>query len=129
VLNTDNSYSRFGDTGTGVATATAVNFGGIAVRVVKQTVDYYNGVGAYKPTEYADVINQGPVVVKVAAGTPVAGGAVYLRTVVNGTKKIGDFECDSVTSENLIMPNLAWTTGIVDSNGCAEVTIKTKVTP
>jgi hypothetical protein len=128
VLNADNSYSRWGDTGTGVSTATAANFGGIAVRNVKQAITYDTGASAFKPGEHADVINMGPVVVKVGTGTPTAGGAVYIRTVASGTKKVGDFECAAVADENVEITNLDWTTGNVDSNGMAEVTIKTKAT-
>ena len=43
VVNTDNTYSLWGATGTGVSAATFANFGGIAVSEVKQGLTY--GIG------------------------------------------------------------------------------------
>lgn len=126
VLNTDNTYSRFG------ATGTAATFGGIAVREVKQATDYYSQTGSYLPSERADVLVRGTINVLCNAGTPTAGGAVYIRIAANvsiPSGVIGQFEAAADGANTLEIPGLAWTTGKIDTNKIAEVTIKTIVNP
>lgn len=123
VLNTDNTYSRFGESNT------AADFVGIAVREVKQTVDYYSSSGSYLPNETMDVLNRGSITVNCNNGTPVAGGKVYIRikeniALPNGV--IGQFEAVADGDNTVEIPNLKWTTGKLDKNKVAEATILTR---
>lgn len=118
ILNSDNTYSKFG------AGNTAVQFAGIAVREVKQSTDYFSTAGAYLPGTSADVITRGAVVVTCNAGTPTAGGKVYVRTVANGANTIiGGFEAAADSTNTVEITNAKFTTGKMDSNKCVEVTI------
>lgn len=139
VLNTDNTYSLFGATGSGVASPTAANFAGIAVAEVKQVLTYgygaNTGVGAYAPSEPADVLERGSCTVFVKEGTPTSGGAVYIVTAVGstpGVHEIGDFVATASPADGsttVQLTNCKWTTGKVDSNGIAELTILTQLNP
>lgn len=126
VLNSDNTYSAVTDT------TTADQFGGIAVREVKQSTDYFSAIGQYNPGEPADVLTRGSVTVYCNNGTPTAGGKVYLRVkanvaVPNGV--VGQLEAAADGTNSIELPNLRWTTGQLDANKVAEVTILTKVNP
>ncbi|EKQ56276.1 MULTISPECIES: hypothetical protein [unclassified Clostridium] len=126
ILNTDNTYSRFG------ASGTAATFAGIAVREVKQATDYYAGCGSYLPGEIMDVIERGSVTVKCNAGTPTSGGKVYVRTAVNTsipTGVVGQFEAEADGTNTVEITNARWKTGKKDSNNVAELTILTRVNP
>lgn len=123
ILNDDNTYSRFG------AVGTASNFVGIAVREIKQAVDYYTGMGAYLPNEVCDVLNRGSITVFCNNGTPKAGGKVYIRTkenVATPNGVVGQFEAVADGTNTVEIPNLKWTTGKLDANKIAEVTILTR---
>jgi len=123
ILNTDNTYSRFGSSGT-VAT-----FAGIAVREVKQATDYYAAAGSYLPGSVMDVLERGSMTVKCNVGTPTAGGKVYIRTVANASIPagvVGQFEAAADSTNTLEITNLRWKTGKMDSNKIAEVTILTR---
>lgn len=126
ILNTDNTYSRFG------AGGTAATFVGIAVREVKQTIEYYDGAGSYVPSEVMDVMERGSIAVKCNVGTPTAGGKVYIRVAANVAVPlgvIGQFEADSDTINTIEITNARWKTGKIDSNKVAELTILTRVNP
>lgn len=126
VLNDDNTYSKFG------ATGTADTFGGIAIREVKQTTDYFNAQGFYSPGQPCDVATRGTLTVKCNVGTPKAGGAVYIRIATNAAIPdgvIGGFEAAADGTNTVEIPNLKWTTGKLDANKVAEVTILTRVNP
>jgi hypothetical protein len=57
-------------------------------------------------------------------GTPTAGGNVYIRVVANGGNTIiGGFEATADSTNTILLTNAKWTTGKMDSNKCAEVTI------
>lgn len=123
VLNTDNTYSRFG------ASSKVTDFIGIAVREIKQATDYYAASGEYLPSEVCDVLNRGSVTVLCNNGTPTAGGKVYIRikenaAIPNGV--IGQFEAEADGENTVEIPNLKWTTGKKDSNNVAEVTVLTR---
>lgn len=123
VLNSDNSYSRFEEDGT------AEKFVGIAVREIKQASDYYSAEGSYLPGEICDVLNRGSITVLCNVGTPTAGGKVYIRTKANESFPngvIGQFEADADGENTIEIPNLKWTTGKLDSNKIAEVTVLTR---
>ena len=127
VLNTDNTYSKFGLNITGTLAA----FAGFAVREVKQTSDYYNPAGAYKPGESADVIERGAVCVVCKEGTPTAGGKVYICTVAGSTLAVGDLSANSTSSGATLieLANCRWTTGVIDANLVAELTIMARNNP
>lgn len=123
VLNSDNTYSRFG------ADGTADTFAGIAVREVKQAIDYYAGSGSYLPNEVCDILNRGSVTVFCNNGTPTAGGKVYIRNKENPAIPagvVGQFEAEADGTNTVEIPNLKWTTGKKDSNNVAEVTVLTR---
>lgn len=125
-LNSDNTYSRFG------ATGTAATFAGIAIREVKQATDYYAANGAYLPGEICDVIERGSVTVVCNAGTPTAGGKVYVRIAANASVPngvIGQFEAAADGANTIEIPNARWKTGKLDSNKVAELTIINRVNP
>jgi len=120
VLNSDNTVSKAS------ATTTAATFKGIAIREVKQTADYYTNAGAYLPGQACDFITRGEVCVTCQSGTPTAGSTVYLRTVA-GTlaTAVGGFEAASASDggTTVALTNAVWTTGKIDSNLTAEITI------
>ena len=133
VINTDNTYSKFGDSGTGVSAATAANFAGIAVGEVKQMTSYGNvsGAGSYAPNEAADVLQRGSTTVVCKDGTPVAGGTVHICTVAGGSIAVGDFVCATNPTGGgtaVALSNIKWTTGKKDANGICEVTIINRLT-
>jgi hypothetical protein len=117
VLNTDNTVSLFGQSGSGVTAATAAAFAGIAVAEVKQGMTLAYGAnstaGQYDPTNACDRLVMGTTVVNCVNGTPTAGGAVYLCTVAGTGVAVGDF----LTTSNagsctaVLLPNCQWTTG------------------
>ena len=133
VLNTDNSFSKFGQAGTGVSAATAANFAGIAVGEVKQMTSYGNvsSAGQYDPTQPCDILERGSTPVTVADGTPAAGASVYICTVAGGSIAVGDFVCatNPTGGGTAVAINAKWTTGKVDANGVAEVTLTSRNQP
>ena len=126
ILNIDNTYTRFGSTGT------AATFAGVAIREVKQATDYYAAAGTYNPTEVCDVLTRGSVTVKCNAGTPTAGGKVYVRITANSsvpTGVVGQFEAAADSTNTIEITNARWKTGKIDANGIAELTILNRVNP
>ena len=76
-----------------------------------------------------DVLVRGQCTVKCKRGTPKAGDPVYVRIKPNATYKdslVGDFEASEDTGNVVAVPNIEWTTGILDANKVAEVTVKTR---
>lgn len=122
VLNTDNSVSAF------LASGTAATFAGIAVREVKQADQYLaQGAVAYQPGQPVDYITRGSVMVQINAGTPTAGGDVYIRVAAAAAgKPIGGFEAAADSTNTLKLNNVKFTTGLKDSNNIAEVTVLTR---
>ena len=109
-------------------TLTAANFVGIASRQI-QTPDSFltqNGGGEYQVNDAVPVFQQGRINVFCADGTPAMYGDVYVRTVANGSKHVGDFECASVLNENVQITNCQWG-GPKDANGVAELVIFTGI--
>lgn len=126
ILNGDNTYSKFG------ATGTAANFGGIAVREVKQSTDYFAAQGYYKPGEPCDVATRGTLTVLCNVGTPTAGGDVYVRITANGSVPagvVGGFEAAADGANTIKLTGVKWTTGKLDANRIAEVTITQRNNP
>lgn len=124
VLNADNTYSAF------AATNTAAQFGGVAVREVKQTTKYLDqNAVAYEAGAQCDVLERGNIIVRCGKGTPTAGGKVYIRKAANATypdAKVGDFEAEADGNNTVELTNAYWTTGRIDADKVAELTIKYK---
>ena len=138
-LNSDNTYS---DIATAIAAGssallTAATFAGVAVREVKTMTTYppTNNIGGYLPGQAADVIGEGNVSVVCQVGTPVAGGAVYMRKALNtGTYPnavVGGFEYGTSgdASNVVLLTNCAWATGAIDGNKVAELSILNRNNP
>lgn len=127
VLNADNTFSSPTS-----ESLTATNFAGVAVAEVKQQLSYsvgqdVNQAGYYAAEQPCDVIQRGIVAVKVAYGTPTAGGAVYVRTVLNGSfpnEVVGDFRTAPDSTNTVQLTNCSWNSNMIDSNGVAELKIK-----
>lgn len=126
VLNSDNTYSKFGASGTAAA------FAGIAVREVKQTTDYFASQGFYAPGQPCDVASRGTIAVVCNVGTPTAGGDVYVRITANGAIPagvVGGFEAAADSTNTVKLTGVKWTTGKLDANRIAEVTITQRNNP
>ena len=137
VINTDNTFSKWGDSGSGVSSPALAVFAGIAVGEVKQMTTYGNvsAAGQYEPAQPCDVLERGSTTVyctDYANNAPTAGGKVYACTVKgNGSLTLGDFYATAtptgIGSGTVIeLTNMKWKTGKVDANGVAEVTIHSR---
>lgn len=120
-LNSDNTYSAFG------ASGTAATFAGIAVREVKTNTTYVtNANGAYQPGQPCDVLERGSATIQVNNGTPTANGTVYVRIVANGSIPagvVGGFEAQADGTNTVALTNVKFKTGLLDANNVAEVAI------
>jgi hypothetical protein len=118
--------------GTGVVASRVFSqFAGVAVREVQQATTYFPATGGiYLPGMPCDVLERGSVTVGCNYGVPSAGSAVYVRTVLNTANVpngvVGGFEAapdPTQTSYSFVVPSAQWTTGYVDANGVAELTM------
>lgn len=136
VLNTDNTISKFGQTGSGVTSAAAAAFAGVAVAEVKQGMTYAvganTGSGSYEPKAMCDRLAVGTVAVFCKEGTPTAGGKVYIMTVAGDTAALGEFVATASPAgsgaTSVELTNCRWTTGKQDTSGITEMTILYPVT-
>ncbi len=125
MANSDNTYSPVD------ATFTAAKFGGVALRTVKQAISYgQQEQTCYNALDMVSALNRGAIVVNCNAGTPTAGGAVYVRikanaSVVGGV--VGGFEAAADGENTVQLTNVQWTNGYVDANGVAEITVLTRL--
>lgn len=105
-------------------TATATNFAGIASREVRSQLSYLeqNGAGEYPVKAPVSVFQRGRINVINADKKAALNGAVYLRTIESGTKKVGDLEAEADTGNNVQLTNCQWG-GKADANGVAELVI------
>ncbi len=134
VLNSDNTVS---DVATFIAaggTFTLAILAGIAARIVKTVLTYppTNAAGGYVPGDMCDTIRHGAVTVKCNVGTPTAGGAVFIRKALNGAIPlgiVGGYEAAADGSNTVAITNMEWTTGQMDANNTAEVSILIENTP
>lgn len=124
VLNDDNTFSLVGEN------TTATKIAGIAVReVIQANVFNPQSNPNYVAEMPCDVLVRGQCTVACKRGTPKAGGAVYIRIKPNATYQdsfVGDFEADADSDNTIQVSNIEWTTGILDANKVAEVTVKTR---
>jgi hypothetical protein len=113
---------------------TFATFIGVAVREVKTMLAYYpaGSYGSYSLGQECDALERGSCSVVCHVGTPVSGGAVYLRTALNGgipAGVIGGFEANSDGGNSFAVTNAFWTTGLQDSNLVAEITLVSRHLP
>jgi len=133
-LNSDNTYSSIKSFVAASGTVTA----GMALGIAASNVNInpaYNTQGSagantpggkYNQGEICDALLQGTVNVYCANGTPVAGGNVYLRTALNGAIPngvIGSLEAAADGGNSVLLTNLKWSTGYLETDGTCQVTI------
>jgi len=124
------------------ALVTPSNFIGVAVREVKTNTTTYNSspsnFGRYNQGQECDALERGSCVVSVPVATGLAVyGQVYLRVGLNTAIPagvIGGFESaadlSGTTGYNTIaLTGVQWTTGVLDSNNVAEITLKSRNNP
>ena len=132
IQNADNTYSKF--TSNGVAsfvgtTGTMAAFAGVAVREIKQFTTYVAAdTGNYAPTQIADVIKRGNVMVICRVGTPTIASGVYVRITANSGvagSVVGGFEArtDTDNAKCILITNAKWNTGVIDANLVTELNI------
>lgn len=123
-LTSENKWKAFGS---GDSEATVA---GIAIREVVQANTFNPQSNSdYLDGQACDVLVRGNCVVKCQRGTPVAGAAVYVRVTANASYPdavVGGFEASADSSNTVQVSNIEWTTGEIDDNLIAEVTIKTR---
>lgn len=124
VLTNDNKWDNV------VEGTTAAQIAGIAVREVVQanTFDPQSNPD-YMAETPCDVMVRGNCTVKCQRGTPKSGDAVYVRVKANATYQdavVGGLEATADTTNTVQVTNIEWTTGVMDANGMAEITIKTR---
>lgn len=124
ILNDDNTFSIVG------ADTTAAQIAGIAVReVIQANVFNPQSNPNYVANMPCDVLVRGQCTVKCKRGTPKAGDPVYVRIKPNVAYQdslVGDFEAADDDGNVIAVSNIEWTTGILDANKVAEVTVKTR---
>jgi len=109
-------------------TFTADLFVGIAGSEVKTSFDYRSQGergGEYAPKEAVTVVQRGSISVICATGTPIIGGAVYVRKVEDTGKNIGDLEATDDTGNNVVLTNAQWGSK-ADANKVAELVLLTR---
>lgn len=103
---------------------------GISVREVVQANTFNPQSNPdYVAKSPCDVLVRGNCTVKCQRGTPKAGVAVYVRITANNTHPdcvVGGFEALADDANTIQVTNIEWTTGDIDSNKIAEVTVKTR---
>lgn len=124
VLTNDNKWDNV------VEGTTAAQIAGIAVREVVQanTFDPQSNPD-YMAETPCDVMVRGNCTVKCQRGTPKSGDAVYVRVKANAAYQdavVGGLEATVDGVNTVQVTNIEWTTGVMDANGMAEITIKTR---
>lgn len=124
VLTNDNKWDNV------VEGTTAAQIAGIAVREVVQanTFDPQSNPD-YMAETPCDVMVRGNCTVKCQRGTPKSGDAVYVRVKADATYQdavVGGLEATADAENTVQVTNIEWTTGVMDANGMAEITIKTR---
>lgn len=124
VLTDDNKWDNV------VEGTAAARIAGIAVREVAQanTFDPQSNPD-YMAETPCDVMVRGNCTVKCQRGTPKSGDAVYVRVKANVAYQdavVGGLEAVADDKNTVRVTNIEWTTGVMDANGMAEITIKTR---
>lgn len=126
----ENKYLGVADSVAGGTSFTAPQFAGIAVREVVQANVYDpQETPGYAANSVVDVLTRGQCTVLCQRGTPTAGGTVYVRTVANDsypTAVVGGFEADDDSGKVVALTNVQWTTGNMNADKVAEVTVLTR---
>lgn len=124
VLNEANQWEPVTDS------TVAGDIAGVTVREVVQANTYNPQSNSdYMAGGMCDVMVRGNCVVKCQRGTPASGQAVYVRVKANATYPdavVGGFEATADSTNTVQVPNIEWTTGVMDSNNVTEITIKTR---
>jgi hypothetical protein len=109
------------------STFTVEKFVGIAGRETKTMLNYLdqNSGAEYPPDDAVSVFQRGSISVICAVGTPIVGGAVYVRTVADTGKAIGDLEATADSTNNVLLTNAQWGGG-KDANGVCELVLLTR---
>lgn len=115
-------------------TPTFAMFGGFAAREVKsfETFIPIPTINFYAANSPCDVIERGSVIVKCAVGTPTAGGLVYCRKTLNGAIPaglLGSIEATVDGTNQVLLTNCYFTTGVMDANLCTEITLVSRNLP
>jgi hypothetical protein len=106
------------------AAPTVAAFAGILARAVPgiSQSSLNEAVNVFQPNqnEINGLLVRGYVSVQCKVGTPVRGQPVYMRTVANGLKLVGDLEADSDPGNNVALTgtqvgNVTWASDGVDS--------------
>ena len=109
---------------------TAAIVAGIAVREVVQANVYDpQETPGYAANSVVDVLTRGQCTVLCQRGTPTAGGTVYVRTATSDTYPtavVGGFEASEETDKTVALTNVQWTTGNMNADKVAEVTVLTR---
>lgn len=120
-------------------TFTAALFAGIANREVKTNLNFTslgnNGApqtAYYAPNEMGEALERGSIVVKINNGTPVSQNPLFVRIALNGAIPAGvvgglEAVADGSNTVSLAAIGVIFRTGVLDANGCAEITLKTRV--
>jgi hypothetical protein len=108
-------------------TLTADTFVGIASRETKTILEYLdqNAGMEYPPNDAVSVFQRGSISMICTQGTPIVGGAVYVRTVADVGKNIGDFEAVADGTNSIKLANAQWGGG-KDANGVCELVLLTR---
>ena len=106
---------------------TAEKFVGVAGSEHKSAFDYLNQNkgGEYEPKEAVTVVQRGSISVICASGNPKVGGDVFVRTVEDSGKKVGDFETTEDSGKNVKLTNAQWGSD-TDVNNVAELVLLTR---
>jgi hypothetical protein len=108
-------------------TFTAEKFVGIASRETKTILEYLdqNAGMEYPPNDAVSVFQRGSITIACKVGTPVVGGAVYVRIVAGAGTAIGDFETVADGANSVLLNNAQWGGG-KDANGVSEIVLLTR---
>ena len=130
LVEAENKYLGVADSVAGGTSFTATQFAGIAVREVVQANVYDpQETPGYAANSVVDVLTRGQCTVLCQRGTPTAGGTVYVRTVANAsypTAVVGGFEAADDSGKVVALTNVQWTTGNMNADKVAEVTVLTR---
>ena len=109
------------------STLTADNFVGIASRETKTILEYLdqNSGMEFPPNDAVSVFQRGSISMICTIGTPIVGGAVYVRTVAGVGSNVGDFEAVADAGNNIQLTNAQWGGG-KDANGVCELVLLTR---